>query len=134
VFDENTLTQLEELAGLNVFSSKNDMINRCLQFGAPLVLSQIRGRRHFEPAAAPALSPDAERRLKQLELSGEDTFVLLSVIEQMLAVLYNVKHAELSGEPAAPEDMVSGRLSALPAGLETVKMELVKRYEKRDPN
>ncbi|MDR3318381.1 MAG: hypothetical protein LBS99_03005 [Clostridiales bacterium] len=132
VASENTLILLEEIMKNGYFSTKNAMLNRCLDVGAPLLLRQITGKdfNAVEQTSAVA-SPDIERKLKQLEINGEDLFVLLNVIEHMTATLYNAKLCELSGEPIAAEDLMSGRLSVLPDNLNAVKAELIKRYERR---
>jgi hypothetical protein len=120
VTDDKVLDQLEALDKL--FPTQNALFNAALTIGLPA----LSGKSVTGAAKADA---GLARILKQIELTGEDTFVLLSVIESMVAALLNAKHMELSGEPVGAEDMYNGRLSVLPPQLEEVKATVISGFE-----
>ena len=67
-----------------------------------------------------------------MELTINDLFVTMNVLEIMSATLYNVEVAKNSGETVSAELMDSGYFSNLPERYQEIKDKLIRRLERKN--
>lgn len=130
--DVKVASLFDELFATKSFDSKNVLANKIIAFGikdfAAMYLPEY--NKSKQPAAA-QLDAKAERMLKQIKATVEDTHVMYMVIERMVATLYNTKAAELNGEKVSAEEFSTGMLTDLPAECQDMEQEIVQGRVRR---
>ena len=136
VSDGETLRLIEELLGSKLYESKNDLLNRALSVGAEELHAQVFLKKRKSAGAAVSIDDNTKdellRKLEQIHINTEDTFVLLNILEFLIATLYNVEALERSGTKVSEDMMRSGLLSELPENLADVKKDIIERYARRN--
>lgn len=136
VYDDDILTSLYELFDTKQFDSMNDLMNKALSIGVEQIYLTFGKQRALTSSIEPVI-PNTEntnevlRRLKDMELTTNDLFVILNVLEVMITTLYNVEVAKHNGEPVSGELMDSGYFSTLPERYQSIKDTLIRRIEKK---
>lgn len=123
----DTLKMLEALSAHGAFHSKNEILNRALEYGLPLVNATIygKGRKTQEESAEVAREIAAIKNILVQQTIG------LNVLETLLAFLYNVETAKAEGIEITKEFIDSGVLETLPDNIAEVKREMTKiEYDK----
>lgn len=137
VYDDDVLTSVYELYGTKQFDSMNDLMNKALAIGLEKIYLSYGKRRALSSAVEPE-TPISEshreviNRLKNMELTINDLFVMMNVLEIMSATLYNVEVAKNSGETVSAELMDSGYFSNLPERYQEIKDKLIRRLERKN--
>lgn len=137
VYDDDILTSLYELFDTKQFDSMNDLMNKALSIGIEQIYLTFGKRRALTSSIEPVIpntenSKEILRRLKDMELTTNDLFVILNVLEVMITTLYNVEVAKNNGEPVSAELMDSGYFSTLPERYQGIKDTLIRRIEKKN--
>lgn len=123
----DTLNMLETLAKQGTFRSKNDVLNRALEYGLPILNAAIygNGKKTQEENVEVARDLAAIKNILVQQTIG------LNVIETLLAFLYNVETAKAEGIEITKEFIDSGVLETLPDNIAEVKREITKlEYDK----
>lgn len=138
IYDDDLLKSVNELYGLGEFESMNELLNTALAIGAEKMYLE-RGRRRVLDAAKDKDSDmtnvkmdELLKRIKNIETTNDDVFVMMSAMEMLVSALYNVKTMELKGEDVSAELLDSGHLSAPPENVQQVKDSLVRRFKKKE--
>lgn len=137
IYDDDVLTSIYELSKTKQFSSMNDLLCQALSIGIEKIYLSYGKKKALRSDASEPIMPATEKidemlsRLKNMELTVNDLFVMLSVIEMMNTTLYNVEAAKSNGEAISSELMDNGYFSTLPMRYQTVKDKLINRIEKK---
>ena len=137
VYDDDILTSLYELFDTKQFDSMNDLMNKAISIGIEQIYLTFGKRRALTSSIEPVI-PNTEttkevlHRLKDMELTTNDLFVILNVLEVMITTLYNVEVAKNNGESVSAELMDSGYYSTLPEQYQSIKDTLIRRIEKKN--
>lgn len=129
VSNKKILRFIEELT--TKFKNKSTVLNEILDIGAPILYARIFGKGRDTAAAEGSSAPDTTRELKELRLDCDDIFVMLNILEPMLAALFNIALAQLENDTVNPQELKLGLLGDLPPALADMKKEIVKRHAKR---
>lgn len=136
IYDDDLLTSIYELNDTGQFDSMNELLCKAVAIGVEKIYLAYGKKKALSLAVEPSV-PETEkteeilRRLKHMELTVNDLFVMLSVIENMETTLYNVEAAKSSGEAVSAELMDSGYFSSLPERYQAIKDKLIARIEKK---
>lgn len=136
IYDDDLLTSIYELNDTRQFDSMNELLCKAVAIGVEKIYLAYGKKKALSSAVEPSV-PEAEkteeilRRLKHMELTVNDLFVMLSVIENMETTLYNVEAAKSNGEAVSAELMDSGYFSSLPERYQAIKDKLISRIEKK---
>ena len=137
VYDDDILTSLYELFDTKQVDSMNDLMNKAISIGIEQIYLTFGKRRALTSSIEPVI-PNTEttkevlHRLKDMELTTNDLFVILNVLEVMITTLYNVEVAKNNGESVSAELMDSGYYSTLPEQYQSIKDTLIRRIEKKN--
>lgn len=137
IYDDDILTSVYELFETKQFASMNDLMNKALALGIEKIYLTYGKRRALSSAIEPE-TPASEslekvsQQLRNMELTINDLFVMMNVLEIMSATLYNVEVAKNSGEAVSAELMDSGYFSTLPERYQEIKDKLIRRMEKKN--
>ena len=123
IHDAETLALINELAAK--FKNRNAVLNDILKLGAPLYYSRVFGKDVAMQKEKQQHTPSVGREIKELRKDTDDLFVQLTLIETMIAGLYNVKIAELGGEAVNAEGLLDGSLCGLPELIAGIKADLI---------
>ncbi len=131
--DAKTLSLFNELLATKAFQSQNVLANKIIDFAikdfATIYLPGYKQTK--QPAASAQLDAKAERMLKQIKATVEDTHVMYMVIERMVATLYNTKAAELNGEKVSPEEFGTGMMTDLPPEFQDMEQGVIQGRVRR---
>lgn len=136
IYDDDLLTSIYELNDTGQFDSMNELLCKAVAIGIEKIYLAYGKKKALSSVVEPCV-PEAEkteeilRRIKHMELTVNDLFVMLSVIENMETTLYNVEAAKSSGEAVSAELMDSGYFSSLPERYQAIKDKLIARIEKK---
>ncbi|MDR3262964.1 MAG: hypothetical protein LBT30_01475 [Clostridiales bacterium] len=136
IYDDDLLSYIEELHQTKQFNSRNDVINKGIEFGIPMLYKEIFGKRLKEfGALLPARDTENEqlvvKKLKEISLTTDDIFIVLNLLEYLTTTIYNIELSKLNGISITDDEVRSGLLSELPSNLQKVKDEVVKRHNKK---
>lgn len=136
VYDNDVLTSIYELIDTKQFDSMNDLLGRAVAIGIEKIYAEFGKRKALSSPIAPAVPDDrkideAIKRLREMELTVNDVFVMMSIIETMTTTLYNIEAAKSKGEPVSAELMDSGFFAELPKSFQEVKDTLIRRMEQK---
>lgn len=134
VYDEEILTSIYELVGTGSFESMNDLLNRALGKGIEEIYKIYGKRKSLGTVPMPEnnVSEELLKRFKHTEMTLDDVFVLMSVLEMLVTSLYNVQRALIAGEAISAELLDSGYFAELPRNLKEIKDELISRKAKKN--
>ena len=134
VYDDDVLTSVYELFGTGEFPTMNELFNKALAVGIEEIYKKYGKRKALAPEIQPANDfrgvDELLRRVKSTEMTVDDVFVMMSVLEMLATTLFNVERARAAGEPVSVELLDSGYFSTLPENLQAVKNELINRRSK----
>lgn len=136
VYDEDLLSSIYELFGTKQYESMNDFLTKMVAIGVEKTYLTFGKRKAFSNEIAPeestaALLKEISMRLKSIELTADDIFVMLNISEMLGATLYNLAAMQMDKEPVNRELLDSGYLSQLPTHLQSVKDQLTLRIAKK---
>ena len=136
IYDNDVLTSVYELFATKQFDSMNDLLSRSVAIGIEKIYAEFGTRKALSAPVVPAVPDErkldeALKRLRDMELTLNDTFVMMSVIETMTTTLYNIEAAKTRGDEISPELMDSGFFAELPKSYQEVKDQLISRIEQR---
>ena len=139
VYDEDLLTSLNELYQTGQFDSMNDLMNRALAIGVQKMYLEFGKRKALPNSSEPIPNVSAELgklmyKLKENSLELDDILVVMNCIETMVATLYNIQLAQVKKEPVSTELIESGYLTTLPASMQAVKDQMIRRLDRRRAN
>lgn len=123
----DTLNMLEKMYEKGVFRSKNEILNRALAYGLPILEAAIfgKGKKTQEE------SGEIARELAGLKNLLVQQSININVLENLLAFLYNVETAKAEGIEITTEFIESGCLETLPENIAEVKKEMTRiEFEK----
>ena len=132
----DVIETIAELEALNIYKSKNELINKMLEYGAPELYTRIIGK----PRTSQQLTTSSVELINQKldDLSARQSsslatenelFSLLSIIEFLATNLLNIELAKTKGETVTESNVSSGLYSTLPPKLEALKNKLAGRLE-----
>lgn len=134
VYDDDVLTSIYELFSTKEFPTMNDLLNRALAVGIEEIYKKYGKRKALAAETEPMRDlrgvDELLRRVKSTEMTVDDLFVMMSIIELLATTLFNAQRARTAGEPVSVELLDSGYFSTLPENLQAVKDELIRRREK----
>lgn len=136
VYDDDLLTSLNELYQTGQFESMNDLMNRALAIGIEKMYLEFGKRKALSDPIEPDPNVSAQlgmlmNKIHENSLSLDDIFVMMNCIETMAATLYNIQLAQAKKEPINAELIESGYLSTLPASMQAVKNQMIKRLDRK---
>ncbi len=123
IHDAKTLELINELTAK--LGNRNAVLNDALKLGAPTLYARVFGKEVETEKIQSKHSPTVGRELKELRRGSDDIFIELAVIETMIAGLYNVKIAQLSGEDVNAESLIDGSMCDLPELVAGIKTDLI---------
>lgn len=135
IYDDELLTSLYELAGLKEFGSMNELMNAVLAVGIDKMYLERGKRKAFAENAqnaSPVRYDEVIKKLKGIEVTQDDIFVMMNVMEMLLATLYNNEAMKLKGEAVNLELLESGYMSQLPDNVQQIKDKLIRRLSKKE--
>lgn len=141
--DIDTQRMFDELIATKVFASKNALLNKCLNIGVAEIHSQVfgKGGTHNAKIGKNGLvitnqtDERLSKELRQIRRTDDEIYISINILEVLVTTLYNMTVEQLEGHSVSAADLESGRLSALPVYLQSIKDELVesqKRAQKQD--
>lgn len=135
IYDEQMLDYIDELLGAGYFASKNEIVNRAVEYGLPLIYSELFGKKIAGGGpSGNILNTDSgeqiKKDLREMRLTLDELFVIMNIIEYITTTSYNLQRAELNGIDIADDDVQSGIYSQLPQNLQEVKNEILQRQKK----
>lgn len=136
IYDDDLLTSIYELEKTGQFKSMNDLLCQALAIGIEKMYLTYGKKKSLGDMREPTISSvqkidELLYRVQNMELTSNDLFVMMSVLEVMITTLYNVEAAKSSGEPISAELMDSGYFSALPERYQEIKDKLIIRIERK---
>ena len=137
IYDDELLTELYALAELKEFSSMNELMNTALSIGIEKMYLDRGKRKSFAESKSQPTTPTANfdemlKKLKGAELTLDDIFVMMNVMEMLLTTLYNNEVMKIKGEPVGIELLESGYMAQLPENIQQVKDKLIRRLSKKE--
>lgn len=136
IYDDDLLTSIIELNNTGQFSSTNELLTQALAIGIEKIYLTFGKKKSLSTSIEPTV-PTTQKidellyRVENMELTSNDLFVMMSVLEVMITTLYNVEAAKSDGEAVSAELMDSGYYSALPVRYQEIKDKLIKRIERK---
>lgn len=139
VYDDDLLTSINELHLTGQFESMNDLMNRALAIGIEKMYLEFGKRRALPDMADPNPNVSAQlvmmaNKIHENSLNLDDIFVMMNCIETMVATLYNIQLAQVKKETVSTELIESGYLTTLPASMQAVKDQMIRRLDRRRAN
>lgn len=136
IYDEQMLDYIDELISAGFFTSKNEIINRAVEYGLPLVYRELFGKKiavgsKSETATKADDDEQLRKDMREIRLTLDDLFVVTNIIEYMTTTSYNLKLADINGITVADDDVRSGIYSQLPRQLQEIKNEILQRKAKK---
>lgn len=137
IYDDDLLTSVYELAETQQFSSMNDLLCQALAIGIEKIYLKFGKRKALSSTVEPVVSEMQKTdellyRVKNMELTIDDIFVMLNIIEIMTTTLYNVEAAKTNNETEITAELMdSGYFSMLPGRYQDIKDKLISRIEKK---
>lgn len=129
--DTKVMSLFNELFATKAFESKNVLANKIIAFSiehfAELYLSGYKSKQ----TAAVTPAQNDNKTMKQVKATLEDAYVMLMIIERMIATLHNTKLLELEGEKVSAEEFANGMLADLPEAYQDMKDQIIKSRAKR---
>ena len=132
----DVLKMIEEIDGANIYKSKNELINKMLEYGAPEVYNRVFGKNTYTKLTGSSSVEvlmqkidDIETRQKKSAGTTNEIFSLLSIIEFLTTTLLNIEIAKSKGETVSEENINAGLYAVLPEKLEALKSQLLGKLE-----
>ncbi|MCL2176830.1 MAG: hypothetical protein FWB72_02630 [Firmicutes bacterium] len=127
--DSKTIDLLSQLIDKTVsptgtYKSENALLNAIVDEGIKVFVKAFIEKNLSglsELTQSVDLPQDIYRSLKQIERTLDEFYVRHSIVEKMLAALFNARIAELSGTKISADDLLSGILMELPGILGEIK-------------
>lgn len=133
IYDEDTLINLDELLKTGHFDSMNGLLNKVIEKGAATMLASYGKHRALSDDDIPYGTSMLEITKKLTSMTGtlDDIFVLMSIVETLCAIQFNIEVAKITGEPVTEELLQSGAFSDLPEWLQDVKDTIIRSNLRR---
>ncbi|MCM1441353.1 MAG: hypothetical protein NC131_19435 [Roseburia sp.] len=137
IYDVELLKSLNELLATEKYESMNELLNCALGVGVEKIYLEFGKRKLFTQARAIPEMPDGkkldkiENKLERQRIMQEDMFILLNSIEALVASVFNVQRAQVTGESVSAELIDSGYMAKLPAAYLEIKDNLVARFNRK---
>lgn len=127
--NSDVLDIIEEIESANIYKSKNELINKILSYGAPILYEKIFDKRKYtKPLTGGSGAEvvmeklkDIEQRQKKESRAHDELIGLLAIIEYLTTTLVNIELAKINGETLSENDVLNGVYSTLPEKLEEIK-------------
>lgn len=134
IYDDDTLTNLNELQKTGQFDSTNELLNKVVEKGAEALLVSFGKRKLLSnndnlPQGISLL--EIKNKLGSISTTLDDIFVITSIVETLGAMLFNIEYAKITGEPITAELLQSGAYSDLPEWLQEVKDIIIRNTKNR---
>ncbi len=112
------------LAKKDEFKSKNDIVNRALEIGVPILFSSFfgKGGRRTQEEQSVASAKD----LGAIKNIVVQQAIQLNMLEYLTTILFNIEAAKAEGIEITKEFFSSGCLEQLPENLAEVKKEMTR--------
>ena len=123
---------INEIEQAGVYKSKNELINKILEYGVPEVYERVFGRRKNTKSVTgntgtevvlEQLSEIGARQKKEVK-EHDELFALMTVIEFLTTTLVNIELAKSEGVAVSKTDVENGLYASLPEKLERLKNEI----------
>lgn len=121
--NDETLSLINELAEKR--NNRNAVLNDALDIGVKVLYSREFGKDVDAEKKKREHNPSVARELKELRKGVDDLFVAFSIVETLVAGLYNAKTAELDGDDVHAEALRDGSLCDLPELVAEIKADLI---------
>lgn len=129
--NESLLQSLAELEKSGVWRSRNEILNRALSEGFPILAALACGK--TAGTSVPEL--DIRKDIHALKALLSQNAISLNMIEYLTTILYNIEGAKADGIEITPEFLESGSLEQLPEALSKVKKQMTEiEYKRRKRN
>lgn len=132
----DVLKMIEEIDGANIYKSKNELLNKMLEYGAPEVYNRVFGKNNYTKLTGSSSVEvlmekidDISTRQKKSAGASNEIFSLLSIIEFLTTTLLNIEIAKANGETVSAENINAGIYATLPEKLENLKSQLLGKLE-----
>ena len=132
----DVIEMIGELDEAKIYKSKNELINKMLEYGAPELYTRIFGKAKYTKVTT---SSSVELILEKLDEmtsrqrssanTENELFSLLSIIEFLTTTLLNIELAKANGETVTEGQVTAGLYSTLPPKLEALKNKLAGRLD-----
>lgn len=136
IYDFELLQSLNELFALGNYVHMNELLNDALAVGIQKMYLEYGKRKLLTKPEIPELS-DAKKldrldaKSERQKIMLEDMMILMNSIEGLVASIYAVQRATISGEPMSAELMDSGYLTKLPQAYQDIKDNLEQRFNRK---
>ena len=132
----DVLKMIEEIDGANIYKSKNELLNKMLEYGAPEVYNRVFVKNNYTKLTGSSSVEvlmekidDISTRQKKSAGASNEIFSLLSIIEFLTTTLLNIEIAKANGETVSAENINAGIYATLPEKLENLKSQLLGKLE-----
>lgn len=124
----DTLKKVDEVFATGIYSSKNELINRCVDMSIDEVLNTVRGKheklyREHE-SKCDELAHELHRRGKKWDSMLKELSINDMVTEKLLCTLFNMLVYQHQGKLLSQEDIERGIYTELPKFLQDIVREL----------
>ena len=120
VRNENLLNDINGLVASKRFSSKKEVVNKCLEIAVPLLVS---GKADFTRSEK---NNDVSDTVKKQTAMLRDLTVLVNIIFNMLQSLFTERVLTLEGKQTNAGDLMNGVYENLPKHYQALLSELLK--------
>lgn len=137
IYDLEVLKSLNELFATGNYESMNEFLNYALSIGVEKIYLELGKRKLLTQDREIPELPDSKKLERLISLSErhkimlEDTMILMNSVEGLVASVYAVQRAEVSGEPMSTELMDSAYLTKLPPAYQDIKDNLEQRFNRK---
>ena len=128
----DVLTMINEIDKANIYKSKNELINKMLEYGAPELYNRVFNKSNYTKSTTTngielLLSKlnDIETHQKKRAGAENEIFSLLTIIEFLTTTLLNIEIAKIEGKGVSVDGINAGLYATLPAQLENLKSQLL---------
>lgn len=124
------LEMLDSLEAKGAYRSKNEILNRAVEIGLPVLYNAIFSKKQMKTQEKNDV--DGAKDVAAIKNIVVQQSITLNMLEYLLATLYNIEAARAEGVEVTREFLESGCLEQLPANLAEVKKEMTRvEYAKR---
>ncbi len=125
IHNVETLSLINELA--KKLGNRNAVLNEALDLGVPIMYSRVFGKDVAATKEKRNHTPSVARELKELRQGLDDLFIAHSIVETLIAGLFNARTAELAGEDVNADALLDGSLCDLPELVAGMKADLMRQ-------
>lgn len=130
----DVLTMINEIEATGIYKSKNELINKMLEYGAPEVYNRVFKKNTYTKSTGGIellieKLDNIEARQKRRTGTENEIFSLLSIIEFLTTTLLNIEISKAEGRTVSADGITAGIYATLPEKLEKLKSQLLGKLD-----